>query len=199
VTRVLRSAETHFQSLDRNDTSKARGFVYDAGWQVGRLAEGAAATVKQLEKGIRILPDDRPLGLALSEIPDPLADAARMMEAAARWNASAFERVDGLVAERRGREAAELAQRMLAANRVFLSRMRRAQMILESFSQAQTELDEALEKALPMIRAGVLAAQAETVKLRPARETFGKGLQYFLDGLEAQRRAVQATSRALQE
>lgn len=199
VTAVLRSTETYFQSLDRKDASRARAFVYDAGWQVGRLAEGAVASSRQAEKGIRMLPDERPVTLLHADIPDPLADAARLIESAARWNSAGFDRVASLAADRRGREAAEVAQRVLEANRFCLSRLRRAQMILESYSQAQSELDDALERVLPALRAGALGGASELAKLAPAREMLLRGLQCLLEGLAAQRRAVEAAAKTIRE
>lgn len=199
VTAVLRAAEAYYQSLDRTDTSKTRAFVYDAGWQVGRMAEGAAATSKQAAKGIRVLPDERPVTLLRANLPDPLEEAARLIESTVRWNAAGFSRVASLAADRRSREASEVAQRLLDANRVCLARLRRAQMILESFSQAQSELDDALERSLPVLRAGALGGPAELAKLQPARDMLQRGLQFFLDGLAAQRGAVEAATKALRD
>ncbi len=192
LTGVLRATEEYYKAADPKDVSKARAFVYDSGWQIAKLAEGAAASAKQAEKGLRTLPDDRPLSLLTADLPNPLAEALGLIGRFAASNDSTFAEVARLTEARRGREAADLAARLLDANRIGLARLRRAQMLLESYSQAQSEIDAALEKAVPILRAGVLAAPAEVARLRPAREMLRAALGYLAQGADAHREALQA-------
>ena len=192
LTGILRATEEYYKAADPRGVSKVRAFVYDSGWQIAKLAEGAAASVKQADKGLRTLPDDRPLSLLTADIPNPLAEALGFIGRISASNDSAFAEVARLTEAKRGREAADLADRLLDANRIGLARLRRAQMLLESYSQAQSEIDAALEKASPILRAGVLASPAEVSRLRPAREILRAALGYLSQGADAHREALKA-------
>jgi len=192
LTGILRATEEYYKAADPRDVSKVRAFVYDAGWQIAKLAEAAAASAKQADQGLRTLPDDRPLTLLTADLPHPLTEALAFIGGFSASNEAAFAEVARLTEAKRGREAADLATRLLDANRIGLARLRRTQMLLESYSQAQSELDAALEKAVPLLRAGVMAAPAEVARLRPAREMLRAALGFLSQSLEAHREALNA-------
>jgi hypothetical protein len=197
ITRTLRTAEELFKKSEK-EGSAAVDLLRTAGWMIARLANSTVDSGMAASKGkLGLLPDDRPVFLASTDLPDPFARAVETVRKVTDRNRSILGQVRALSDGKKGREASALARRLLENNRVCSQRMLRAKMIMDSFVSALTEFDAKVRKALPKIQHGVRAAPTELSKLEKRLMLIHRTLELLDQGLEERAEALRITRRLI--
>lgn len=197
---VLREAEAFRAALPEDTDSKTTDLLMTAGWFITRFARAAADASKAAKEGtVSILPDERPVLLARTPVQAPLAVMFRMVRDMQRHNQAALERIRHLYGSGERMNAVIAASRLLRSNSVSLMRLRRVQMLIDSFVGAYDGFNRRLERVLPVLRRQAMTADEKIEALARAQAPLNRTLDLLDRAIELRETATRAVLENLIE